>query len=296
MTLRHEEGRFAGHGLELYWQGWRDDAAPVRGTLLLVHGLGDHSGLYPTLSAHFAPRGWRVLSFDQRGNGRSPGQRAWVARWTEFRADLDAFLRFAHRELAAPGPFVVLGNSLGALVALDWALATADVEQAPPAGPGVAGLVLVAAPLGPLGVPPLLLGLARVLSRVWPRFSLETGMDLGGLARDPQIAQAVLGDPLFHRRGTARLATETEAAIARVHADATRLALPILLLHGDADRMVPPDGSRAFARRLAAAGHADVTLREVPGGYHALLGDRGHEEILDGIAEWMEARARAARV
>ena len=97
-----------------------------------------------------------------------------------------------------------------------------------------------------LGVPAPLLALGRVLSRIWPRFSLETGMDLSGLARDPGIAERVLGDPLFHRRGTARLSTEVTATITGLQAEAARYPVPVLVLHGGADRMVPPDGSRQF--------------------------------------------------
>jgi alpha-beta hydrolase superfamily lysophospholipase len=185
-----------------------------------------------------------------------------------------------------------MGTSLGGLVALDLARHSADFEGGSDrVVAGVAGVVAVSPPLGPLGVPPWLLALGRVLSRVWPRFSLETGMELDGLARDPRIVEAVLADPLFHRRGTARLSTEVTAAIARVRASAAALAVPALVLHGGADRMVPPDGSRAFAAEARAAG-ADVTYREYPDGYHALLADLGGDRVLADVAAWLAARVR----
>jgi alpha-beta hydrolase superfamily lysophospholipase len=126
-----------------------------------------------------------------------------------------------------------------------------------------------------------------VLSRVWPRFSLETGMDLDGLARDPRIVEAVLADPLFHRRGTARLSTEVTAAIARVQSLAPALSVPTLLLHGTADRMVPPAGTRRFAERAPAE---FVTLREYLGGYHALFADWDGARVLRDVEAWMVAR------
>jgi alpha-beta hydrolase superfamily lysophospholipase len=167
---------------------------------------------------------------------------------------------------------------MGGLVALDYALERPEE---------VRGVVAVAPPLGRLGVPAPLLALGRVLSRVWPRFSLETGMDLSGLARDPTVTERVLSDPLFHRRGTARLSTELMAAIARVQAAAPRYPVPVLVLHGGADRMVPPDGSRRF---VAAAHEPGVGLNEYPEGCHALLADIGGDRVLADLAAWLVAR------
>jgi alpha-beta hydrolase superfamily lysophospholipase len=223
------------------------------------------------------PQGVAVVAPDLRGNGRSPGQRGYIGAWSELREDLRRLVtrvRAGRPEL----PLFLLGNSLGALVVLDYALTHAE---------RIRGVIALAPPLGALGVPAPLLALGRVLSRVWPRFSLETGMDLSGLARDPTVAERVLEDPLFHRRGTARLSTEVTATIARLQAEAARFPVPLLVLHGGADRMVPPDGSRRFVARVS---HADKQLIEYPGAYHALLADTGAERVLADIGDWLGAR------
>jgi alpha-beta hydrolase superfamily lysophospholipase len=272
-----QEGWFAGAGgLSLFRRTWRP-AGPARAVVINVHGLGDHSGLYPLLVAHFTSRNLAVHSYDVRGNGRSPGQRAWVERWAEYREDLGHFVAMVRRE--EPGlPIFLLGNSLGGLIVLDYA------SHAPE---GIRGVIAASPPLGRLGVPAPLLVLGRVLSRVWPRFSIRTGMDLSGLARDPAVAHMVLSDPLFHRVGTARLSTEVTAAIARVQAEAPRFPLPLLVLHGSADRMVPPEGSRAF---VARAGHPDTQLLEYAGAYHVLFADLDHERVLGDVERWIAAR------
>jgi alpha-beta hydrolase superfamily lysophospholipase len=131
------------------------------------------------------------------------------------------------------------------------------------------------------------MALGRIMSRLWPRFSLQTGMDLSGLARDPTVRETVLADPLFHRYGTARLSTEVAKTIAAVQAGAPRFPLPVLILHGSADRMVPPDGSRAF---IARVGHPDHELREYPGGYHVLFADVDREQVLDDLERWIGSR------
>lgn len=277
-SIEHREGRFPGlDGLPLYYQAWRPAEGLARAVIVNLHGLGDHSGLYPNLGSHFPARGLAVYAYDMRGNGRSPGQRAYLRGWHEYRGDLDAFLACV-REWEAGLPLFLLGNSLGGLVVLDYALHHPD---------GLAGVIAAAPPLGEVGVPPVLMALGRLLSRFFPRFSLQVGMDLTGLARDPSVVETVLADPFFHRRGTARLSTEVTAAIERVQGAAGSLSVPLLILHGSADRMVPPDGSRRFFAKVV---YPDSELREYPDAYHGLFADINYEEVLQDLERWIEAR------
>ena len=275
---RYQDGSFAGAGgLPLYYQAWLPADRQHRAVLINLHGLGDHSGLYPTIASHFPPRGIAVYAYDMRGNGRSPGQRAYLNAWREYRDDLHAFVSQV-RTWDTGVPIFVLGHSLGGLVVLEYAL------QSPG---GLAGVIAAAPSVGKVGVPPLLMALGRVMSRIWPRFSLEVGMDLSGLARDPAVVAKVLSDPLFHRRGTARLSTEVTAAITRVQAQAVNFSVPLLILHGSDDRMVPPEGSREFFRKVR---YPDREFREYPGAYHGLFADIGYQEVLRDLECWIEAR------
>jgi alpha-beta hydrolase superfamily lysophospholipase len=275
MNPPSESGTFpGGDGTPLFCQRWRAHGAR-RGVLVNVHGLGDHSGLYPHLVRYLPERGWTVWALDTRGNGRSPGRRGHVDRWRVFRDDLGAFIRHV-RTAEGDVPLVLLGNSLGGLMVLDFAIEHPE---------GLAGVALAAPPLGEVGVPKPLLWLARVMTRVWPTYSQVTGMDLSNLARDPAIVQALVGDPLFHRAASARLGTETLDTIASVHARAGALRVPTLVLHGTGDRMVPIEGSRRLA---AGAARARVTLREYPEVGHALFVDDGYEERLEALRAWAE--------
>ena len=244
--------------------------------LVNLHGLGDHSGLYPLLAEALPPLGWSVEAYDQRGSGRSPGRRGYVKRWRDWVDDLETFVQLIRFEQAETAPVVVMGHSLGGLVVLDWAESSASTP---------AGVVAVAPPLGTLAVPRWLLTLGRLAARVAPAFSLQTGLDLSGLSRDPAVTAAVLADPLFHRRATARLAEVVPEAARRVQARAGRIRCPTLLLHGGADRMVPPDGSRAFAARTPAV----VTYREFAAAYHALFADLDAPAVLRELTSWLGA-------
>jgi alpha-beta hydrolase superfamily lysophospholipase len=278
---RHREGNFAGSGnLPLYYQAWLPLSQEPRAVLVNLHGLGDHSGLYPTLADYFPGRAIAIYAYDMRGNGRSPGQRAYLRSWDEYREDLASFLARV-RAWEPELPIFVLGHSLGGLVVLDYALHQPQ---------GLAGVIAAAPALGKVGVPPLLMALGRVMSRIWPRFSLEVGMDLSGLARNPKVVETVLADPLFHRRGTARLSTEVTAAISRVQASAGGLSVPLLILHGAADRMVPPDGSQEFFGKVR---FPDRELQLIPGAYHGLFADIGYQQVLEYLERWIDDRSIA---
>jgi alpha-beta hydrolase superfamily lysophospholipase len=283
MTPDHREGRFPGcDGMELFYQAWLPSGSAPRAVLVNLHGLGDHSSLYPNLAEYFPRQRIAVYAFDLRGNGRSPGQRGYISSWDEYREDLHIFLSRV-RGWEPERPLFVLGNSLGGLIVLDYALCY----------PGwLAGVIAAAPPLGKLGVPPILMTLGWLFSRALPRFSLRVGMDLSGLARDPAIVEAVLADPLFHRRGTARLSTEVTAAIARVQSRAEALAVPVLILHGSDDRMVPPDGSREFFSKLR---YPDRQFLEYAGAYHGLFADHGWQAVLADLKRWLEAHLAAER-
>ncbi|MFL5494932.1 MAG: alpha/beta hydrolase [Gemmatimonadales bacterium] len=271
----YAEGTVVGSGgLILFRRAWRP-ASPPRAVLLNLHGLGDHSGFYGALGDRMIASGFAVHAMDLRGNGRSPGKRGHVDAWSDYRVDLHRFVQLVRREEPAR-PLFLLGNSLGGLIAIEYALQHPE---------GLRGIIAAAPPLGRLSVPPVLLALGRVMSRIWPAFSLETGMDLSGLARDPGVVAELLADPLFHRLGSARLSTEVQAAIARVQSRAAEFPLPLLLLHGSKDRMVPPDGSRAFVGR---ARRPDVRLIEYPEGHHVLLADWDREQVLADLLQWIE--------
>jgi alpha-beta hydrolase superfamily lysophospholipase len=277
-NVEYRSGTFSGcDGTALFYQAWVPRLSRPRALLVNLHGLGDHSGLYPRLADHFPSRDIALYAFDMRGNGRSPGQRAYVRSWDDYRGDLQAFLELV-RNWEPQLPLFLLGNSLGGLVVLEYALLRPQA---------LAGVIAAAPPLGKLGVPPVLMALGRTMSRVIPRFSLEVGMDLSGLARDPTVIAGVLSDPFFHRRGTARLSTEVTAAITRVQEGAGRFSVPLLILHGSADRMVPPEGSREFFSKVR---FPDRELREYPEAYHGLFADIGYQQVLADLEHWIDVR------
>jgi alpha-beta hydrolase superfamily lysophospholipase len=274
--LRQDSAFIGARGLELSCCAWWP-AGPPRGAIASVHGLGDHTALYDVVFDHFVRRGWVVHGFDLRGNGRSPGRRGHVDDWALYREDLRRFID--HVRGFDSGPLVLLGTSLGGAIVLEYALHHPE---------HLAGVAAAAPALGRPNVPGWMLAVGRVLSRIWPTFSLETGLDLSGITRDVAALERITGDRLFHRFASARLSTELTAAGARVLAGARDFRVPLLLLHGSADRLVPPDATRSF---VALADPHLVEYHEYPGAYHALFADIDRSIVLADLERWIAARS-----
>ncbi|HEY9834292.1 MAG TPA: lysophospholipase [Stenomitos sp.] len=272
------QGTFQGSGgLELYYQSWHPEGG-VRAIFVIVHGLGGHSGLYGNIVTHLVPRNYAVYAFDLRGNGRSPGQRGYINTWTEFREDLRAFVQLIKTQHPEQ-PLFLLGHSVGAVIVLDYVL------RCPSEASDLQGVIALAPALGKIGVPPFKLALGRLLSRVWPRFTLSTGIDLSTASSDPAVIAAYAQDPWRHTQGSARFATEFLATVAWIHEHAADLQVPLLILHGGADRVALPEGGCDFWQRVTIL---DKERQEYPGVYHEIQSDRNYQEMLTDLDNWLE--------
>ncbi len=273
--IQHREGHFTGDGeLNLYYQAWLPQGHP-QAVLVLVHGLGSHSGTFNNIVQTLVPQGYAVYGFDLRGHGRSPGARGHINSWSKFRKDLSRFFQFIALQQGQI-PYFLLGHSLGAAIAIDYALHFPN---------GLHGVIASALPLGKVGVPPLKLAIGQILSRVWPHFTLNTGIDRAATSRDPEAIAAIATDPLRHTRGSARLATEfiTKAEWLQTHA--VCLQVPLLLLHGSEDRISLPEASHVFFRQVICA---DKENHEYKGSYHDIHDDLDYREMLSDLGNWLE--------
>ena len=273
--MEHKEGTFQGTGgIELYYQSWRADKE-TRGVLAIVHGFGEHSGRYANVVNHLTPQGYPIYGFDLRGHGRSPGQRGHINSWEEYREDVRGFLQVVSQGEPTL-PVFMLGHSMGALIALDYLLHD-------PAG--LRGAIISGAPLEPVGVAkPILVILARVLSRVWPRFSLPLGLDPKGISRDIEVVKAYQADPLVHGKTTVRWGTEILQTIEWVKAHAAEVRIPILLIHGGSDPLNSPDGTRSFFDKVT---FPDKQIKVYPGSYHEAHNDLDYAQVVNDMAQWL---------
>lgn len=253
-----------------------DDSEP-RGVVILVHGLGEHVARYEHLAARLNQWGFAVRGYDQFGHGLSDGARGALPTEERLIEDLADVVDDARMGMPDHMPLILLGHSLGGLVAARFvARAVRPVDA----------LVLSSPALDP-GIRPLRRALLRLLYRLAPGLRLGNGLSPRRLSHDAAVVQAYRADPLVHDRISMRLAHFiTEAAPAAV-AQAPRWSVPTLLLFAGADRLVDPAGSRAFA---AAAPPQVVTARCFESLYHEIFNEAQAEPVFAALQEWLQSR------
>ncbi|ABA24053.1 Alpha/beta hydrolase fold protein [Trichormus variabilis ATCC 29413] len=274
----HNEGVFKSvDGLELYYQNWYPKGT-AKAILVIVHGLGGHSDKYSNIVNHLTAKEYAVYGLDLRGHGRSPGQRGHINAWADFRGDLSAFLKLIQTQ-QPQYPIFLLGHSLGAVVVCDYIL------RCPQEVAKLQGAIALAPAIGKVGVSKFRLLVGKLLSQIWPRFSLTTGLDLSAGSRDEKVVAAYAQDTLRHNLGSARLATEYFATVAWIHAHAPDWQIPLLILHGSSDRIASPEGGAIFYKYV---GCSDKLRIEYPEAYHDLQADLNYQQVLADLENWLE--------
>ena len=274
MIEQNREGTFQGaNGLELYYQSWHPQAK-AKAVLVVVHGHGGHSGIFTRMVEHLVDRHYLIYSFDLRGHGRSPGQRGYINSWAEYRTDLTAFVNLVKTQ-QPDLPLFLIGQSMGGIIALDYVLQESV---------RLSGTILMSPALG-ISISPWKLLVGKILSGILPHFALNTSMDFTTGSRDREMVSACAEDPLRHRQGTARLATELLQTIDWVNARAINLQVPLLILHGGGDRITPLESSKIFFDNVTLS---DKEIREYPDSYHELQNDLDYQEVFADMEDWLE--------
>ena len=260
-------------GVELFTRHW--PASDPWASILIVHGLGEHSGRYEHVGDHFAAAGIDAHAYDHRGNGASDGRRGDIDRWSRYHDDLEERLA-AVRETSAGRPVIVYAHSMGGLIGAGYLLSDRPRPD----------VTVLAAP----GLDSTLAAwkktLAPLLGRIVPTLSVPNGVASETLSRDPEVGRRLAADPLNCRTSTVRFGAEALDEQARVRAGARRIGGPTLVIHGLDDGLVPPASSEVFE------GAPDVERRTYPGLRHELHNEPEGPQVLDDVVAWVRQHAR----
>jgi alpha-beta hydrolase superfamily lysophospholipase len=260
-------------GTALLIRHWPVASGEPWATMLLVHGLGEHSGRYEHVGLQLAGAGVDAHAYDQRGFGASGGARASVERWSQLHDDLEQRVA-ALRSIAQARPLVVFGHSLGGLVALGYVL---DGRARP-------DLLVLSAPAIGASIPLWQRLLVGGLRRAVPGLLLANRLDTETLSSDAGVRARYVSDPLNQHKSTVRFAHAAFAEQRRVAAALDRLALPTLVVHGAEDRLVPAHTSAVFDDREG------VTRRVYPNTRHEVHNEPVGIEEVDDIVGWVRDR------
>ncbi len=266
-------------GLALARRDW--PSADARGTIVIVHGLGEHTGRYAHVAARLNASRWSVVGYDQRGHGASPGERGRLAAGDDLLADLGAVMDVVRAEVN--GPVVLLGHSLGGLVVARFV--AGGLESPRPDWQRDVDALVLSSPALDIGMTGARRALLVTLEALTPNLGIGNGLDATGISRDPAIVAAYRADPLVHDRIAPRLIRFLADAGPLVRGLAPRWQVPTLLLYAGSDRLVVPAGSAAFA---AAAPAAVVTARPFASLFHEIFNEPEQNEVLAVLTAWLD--------
>lgn len=257
---------------------WLPDSE-LQGMVCLVHGLGEHSGRYGHLASALNQAGYALLSYDQRGHGKSIGKRGHAPSYETLLDDICCFSSESIQRYPNL-PVFLYGHSLGGNLVLNYVIRRQ---------PKFAGVV-VTSPWLRLTIepPPWLRTFAIFLDKFLPAFSLSSKLECNALSHDLGVINAYKSDLLVHNRISVHLFVAVDQAGRWALDHASQFALPLLLMHGGGDRITATEATRLFATYV----QKDCTLKIWPNLYHELHQECEKEEIISYLINWLESHNR----
>lgn len=252
---------------------WSADRS-LRGTALLVHGIGEHMGRYAHVARHLNDWGFRVRGYDHYGHGLSTGVRGGLPSDNRMLDDLAKVIAKTRNEMTAGQPLLLIGHSMGGgvvgrFVSLNLAPVDALVMSSPALDPGL-NVIQKA--------------LLVILPKIAPNLRIGSGLNVNYICRDEAVVAAYLADPLVHDRISARLAKVITASGAATIQAAPHWTTPTLLMFAGADKLVNPAGSRAFA----ASAPTCVKTQAFEHMYHEIFNAPDQAQVFSVLKTWLD--------
>lgn len=274
--IYYSQGTFKGSdGTQRYQQFWRPQHS--KAGVVIVHGYAEHSGRYADFAVQLAQRDFAVYTFDLRGHGYSEGERGYVNSLNESAADLEIFIQLVREQEVSQSLFL-LGHSMGGTIATLFALQSEQSHT-------LQGLIL-SGPFLKARLAALLIHPLSILSRFAPLLP-TIRLDSSTISRDATVVQRYQLDPLvYHNRLPSQTALALLQATEQIQTQQQHLCLPLLILHGTADRLATITGSQLL---YAQAQAPDKTLKTYAGLYHEVLNE-SDPQVLEDLITWLNQR------
>lgn len=274
--VKRSEGFFLGkNDFELFYQAWTGDKS--RGTLVVTHGLGEHSECYNRLANGLLPGDWDVYSWDLRGHGRSEGKRGTIRDFTDYCDDLKCFVEFVRKDTGGK-PIVLLGHSMGGLVVASAVIKHGDM--------GAKSLCLSSPLFGiAVQVPKLKESLGKMVASVLPSLTLHNEINYGDLTHDHKVIEEYEKDVLRHDRISTFLFVEMLNTVDFAIEHAPKIKMPLYMqLSGD-DRIVSRKRAELFFER---AGSEKKELKVYEEYYHEIFNEVGRDTVYSDLKSWLK--------
>jgi len=281
-ALSETTGEFSGSdGTKIFYRQYQ--AKSERARMVIVHGLGEHSGRYGNVIERVLPKGFSFWVPDHRGHGQSGGKRGHILNFVQYLTDLRLTVELAKKDKPGEIPCFLLGHSMGGLIALNFAQRYPELIDGVVASSPCLGMVIE--------IPPVKKVLGSFMSYVWPGLIMGNELDVSKISHDPDVVKAYENDPLVHDRVSARFFTELMAAMESVNQQASTLNVPLLMQVSGEDYLVNADSSKHFFEELTLQ---DKTLHVYEGLYHEIYNapEDQKERVLEDLEAWLDKQIR----
>lgn len=262
--------------LSLFGRAWASEHNKPKGIVLLIHGLGEHTGRYDHVGKAFVKNGYHLIGFDLRGHGLSEGARGHAPGLRALYDDISSFIEESKQYLGNDMPSFLYGHSLGGNLVINYLIDNAvDVE----------GAIVTSPPLQlSTPQPKWKIALANFLGEKIPRITMKNGLEKDALSRNSAIVKAYENDSYVHDKISAGLGLILFETGSKALKDADRWNLPLLLMHGTADRITLHDASKTFAQKAGE----QITFVSWKSYYHELHNDIDSEKVIEKMINWLD--------
>lgn len=274
VSYSHNTGTFIGKGgIEIFFQNWFVESP--KGVLVIVHGLGEHSGRYGTIINELKGTGISIYALDQRGHGKSGGKRGHINSYMDYVDDIKLFIDIIQEENENI-PLILLGHSMGGVTACKYALTYSE---------DLSGLILSSPGFVPtVALPGWKKSLVVLLSRYFPQTSLTTGLEPKDLSHDMDVVDAYENDHLVHNRISSRWSTEFIKSGEECLNRALELRLPLLVFHGKGDAIVDYHASETLFNNASSL---NKELHLFEGLFHETMNEINYKKITQMVVRWI---------
>jgi alpha-beta hydrolase superfamily lysophospholipase len=276
-TTRSEHSFDGVGGVRIVYDVWTPDTE-TRGVVVLCHGYAEHARRYDHVAQRFGEAGLVTYALDLRGHGRSGGKRVYLRNIGEYTADFHTLVGIAAAE--HPGrPRIVVGHSMGGGVVFAYGVEyPGDYTAMVLSGPAVYAQDAVSS---------FMIGVAKVVGGILPGLPVEE-LPTEAVSRDPDVVAAYMADPMVHH---GKLPAGVAKALIKVGETmpqrAGSLTAPLLVVHGEQDKLIPVEGSH---RLLGCVASTDAHLKVYPELYHEVFNEPERALVLDDVTSWIEAK------
>ena len=262
--------------IKMFGQVWQPLGEP-KAVLAVVHGMGEHSGRYRKLAEFFTSHGIAVISFDQRGHGKSEGKRGHISHYNQLLEGVEEFIDRANLRFKQK-PVILYGHSMGGNVALNYALKRPNTIKA----------VIATGPWLRLAFEPgpFQMKLANIMKNLYPGFSQASGLNTAHLSRDLAIVKAYERDKYVHDKISASFFTNAYSAGLYALQHANELKIPTLVMHGEEDKITSNPASAEFAEKANLVSE----FKSWPSLYHEIHNEPEREQVLQYALDWINSK------